>query len=358
MKCCPKSDTSWQLWKNSQRIDSFVQTTQEKIAKVHHSASALSNPEKLELYYYLRLTRECDNAILRLYKQGKVVGGAYTGYGNEATAVGSAYALEDNDYIFPMHRDLGAHLVKGQTLENIFLQQLGRANSLTRGRDGTGHYADPNLKIYGNVSHLAAMIPMAVGVALAVKMRKENAVVMNYIGDGGSNVGDFHEGLNMAAVMKLPFVLIVENNQFAYSTPNSKQFAAQKLSDRAVGYGIPGHTIDGTNVIKVYETCKEAVDRARRGEGPTLIETITMRLHGHSASDDASYVPPGMIEEWKKKDPIEKLERILLNDRVLNEANKKQMEEKIAAEIEHAIHLAIESPYPRGEDAAEGVYAP
>lgn len=335
-----------------------MQTAQGKMPGPPHSPVSLSNPERLEIYYYLRLTRECDNAILRLYRQGKIVGGAYTSYGNEATAVGSAYALEDHDYIFPMHRDLGAHLVKGQTLKNIFLQQLGRADSLTRGRDGTGHYADPDLKIYGNVSHLAAMIPMAVGVALASRMRKENAVILNYIGDGGCNVGEFHEGLNMAAVMKLPFVLVIENNQFAYSTPTSKQFAAQKLSDRAQGYGIPGITIDGTNVTRVYETCKDAVDRARRGDGPTLIETITMRLHGHSASDDASYVPNSMIDEWKRKDPIEKLERVLLNDRVLNETNKKQIEERIAAEIEEAIQLALESPYPDGEDAVEGVYAP
>ncbi len=172
----------------------------------------MTNEQKLELYSLMRLARECDNAILRLYKQGNVVGGAYTGNGNEATAVGSAYALEEQDYLFPMHRDLGAHLVKGQSVRNIFLQQFGRANSLTRGRDGTGHYADPALRIYGNVSHLAAMIPVAVGVALASRLRKERAVVMNYIGDGGCNVGDFHEGLNMAAVMKLPFVLIIENN--------------------------------------------------------------------------------------------------------------------------------------------------
>ncbi|MEK9139212.1 MAG: thiamine pyrophosphate-dependent dehydrogenase E1 component subunit alpha, partial [Bacteroidota bacterium] len=209
-----------------------------------------------------------------------------------------------------------------------------------------------------NVSHLAAMIPVAVGVALAAKMRKENAVVMNYIGDGGSNVGDFHEGVNMAAVMKLPFILIIENNQFAYSTPTSKQSVAQKFSDRAIGYGIPGHTIDGTNVMKVYETCKEAIDRARSGDGPTLIETVTMRMHGHSASDNASYVPKGMVEEWKKKDPIEKFEHVLMNDRVLNEVSKKQMEDKIVAEIEDAVQFALDSPHPLDEDAAEGVYAP
>lgn len=322
------------------------------------SRGVLSNQDRVELYYYMRLARECDNAILRLYRQGKMVGGAYTGYGNEATAVGSAYALEDHDYLFPMHRDLGAHLVKGQSLRNIFLQQLARANSFTRGRDGTGHYADPSLKIYGNVSHLAAMIPMAVGVAMAAKMRKESAVVMNYIGDGGSNVGDFHEGLNMAAVMKLPFILIIENNQFAYSTPNEKQFAAQHLSDRAVGYGMPGVTIDGTDVIKVYEVCTQAVERARKGEGPSLIETITMRMHGHSASDDASYVPKGMIEQWKRKDPIERLEKVLMNERLLTESSLKQMEEKISAAIEDAVKFAEESPYPAGDQAEEGVYAP
>jgi TPP-dependent pyruvate/acetoin dehydrogenase alpha subunit len=318
----------------------------------------LSNPERLELYYYMRLARECDDAILRLYRQGKVAGGAYTGNGNEATAVGSAYALEKRDYLFPMHRDLGAHLVKGQTARNIFLQQLARGNSLTRGRDGTGHYADPPLRIYGNVSHLGAMIPMAVGAALAVTMRKEDAVVMNYIGDGGSNAGEFHEGLNMAAVMQLPFILIIENNQFAYSTPVRMQFAAQKLSDRASGYGIPGVTIDGTNVSLVYETCRMAVDRARRGEGPTLIESVTMRMHGHSASDDASYVPEGMIDEWRKKDPIDRFEQVLLSDRILTGETKKKIEEGIRAEVEDAVAFAIGSPYPPGEDAGKGVYAP
>jgi TPP-dependent pyruvate/acetoin dehydrogenase alpha subunit len=318
----------------------------------------LSNPDRLEMYYYMRMARECDNAILRLYRQGKIVGGAYTGNGNEATAVGSAFALEKTDYLFPMHRDLGAHLVKGETVRNIFLQQLARGNSLTRGRDGTVHYADPSLRLYGNVSHLGAMIPMAVGFALAVTMRKETAVVMNYIGDGGSNTGEFHEGLNMAAVMRLPFILIIENNQFAYSTPVRKQYAAQKLSDRASGYGIPGVTIDGTNVMLVYETCRTAVDRARRGEGPTLIESVTMRMHGHSASDDASYVPPEMLEEWRKKDPIERLERILTADRLLSAESKKKIEARIEGEIEDAIAFATGSEYPPEEDAGKGVYAP
>ena len=329
-----------------------------KVTAPSRPVAALSNADRLSLYYSMRLARECDAAIMKLYRQGKIVGGAYTGKGNEATAVGSAFALQKKDYLFPMHRDLGAHLVKGATVRSIFLQQLGCGNGPTGGRDGSGHYADPQLRIYGNVSHLAAMIPVAVGAALASSMKKEGAVVMNYIGDGGSNVGDFHEGLNMAAVMNLPLLLIVENNQYAYSTPNAKEFAAQRLSDRGVGYGIPAVTIDGTNVGLVYETCARAAERARKGEGPPLIESITMRMDGHSASDDASYVPAAMIEEWKHKDPIERWEKILTADRVLHEQNKKEMEAKIRDAIDDAVSFAEGSMPPDGGKAAEGVFAP
>lgn len=320
----------------------------------HHP---LSGEQLLDLYYFLRLSRSCDEAILRLYRQGKMVGGAYAGAGNEATAVGSAFALGPQDYIFPMHRDLGAHLVRGQTLETIFLQQLGRASSLTGGRDGTGHYADPARRIYGNVSHLAAMIPVAVGAALASRMKKENAVVLTYIGDGGCNVGDFHEGLNMAAVMKLPFILIVENNQFAYSTPVAKQHAAARISDRAAGYGIPGLTIDGTDVLGVHAATRDAVERARRGEGPTLIESVTMRMQGHSASDDASYVPQALLEEWQGRDPVMLFDRFLERKGVLTAERRTACEQRIADEIQRAVHIALEDASPAPESATEGVFA-
>ena len=319
---------------------------------------SLTDDQKRDLYYFMHLTRECDNTILRLYKQGKIVGGAYTGNGNEATAVGSAYALEERDYLLPMHRDLGAHFVKGQSVRNILLQQLGRSESLTGWRDGTGHYADPSLKIYGNVSHLAAMIPLGVGIALASRMRNEEAVVMNYIGDGGSNVGDFHEGVNMAAVMRLPFVLIIENNQFAYSTPVARQFVGKKLSDRAAGYGIPGVTVDGTDVIAVYAACKEAVERARRGGGPSIIETLTMRLHGHSAADDAAYVPKDLLEQWRRKDPLETFEGRLREEGILDDTHLYVIEGRVTAALEDAVAFAEANPYPPAEEGAEGVYAP
>lgn len=317
----------------------------------------LTDGQYLDLYYYMRLTREFEETILKLYRQGKIVGGAYTGNGNEATAVGSAFALEKHDYLFPMHRDMGAHLVKGQSLRNLMLQHLARGNSLSKGRDGTGHYADPPLRIYGNISHLGAMVPMACGVALASKLRREGSVVLTYIGDGGSNVGDIHEALAMASVQRLPLVLIIENNQFAYSTPVAKQKAMEKYSDRAMGYGIPGFTIDGTDIDEVYQVCKQAVERARRGEGPTLIESVTMRMHGHSAHDGADYVPKELLAEWKKKDPVERIETMLTERKVLTAAVRSQYEEKIQATLDDAVQFAVESPYPPGEEAVVGVYA-
>jgi TPP-dependent pyruvate/acetoin dehydrogenase alpha subunit len=327
------------------------------ISALHHSP-ALTDGQRLKLWYTMKLAAACDATVLRLYRQGNVVGGAYTSRGNEATAVGSAFALAADDYLFPMHRDLGAHLVRGQTLRNIFLQQLARGESLTRGRDGTGHYADPALRIYGNVSHLAAMIPVAVGVALASKLRKEGTVVMNYIGDGGSNVGDFHEGLNMAAVMQLPFVLIIENNQFAYSTPNAAEFRGERLSDRAAGYGIPGVTVDGTDVELVYDHCREAVERARSGGGPSIVETQTMRMEGHSASDDASYVPPGMLDQWERRDPIKRYEALLQKAGILDAATLAARNEEIARDLDEASRYALDREYPDARGAAEGVYAP
>ncbi|MDP1675968.1 MAG: thiamine pyrophosphate-dependent dehydrogenase E1 component subunit alpha [Bacteroidota bacterium] len=318
---------------------------------------SLSSEEYLKLYYFMRLTREFEESILKLYRQGKIVGGAYTGNGNEATAVGSAFALEKQDYLFPMHRDMGAHLVKGQSLRHLMLQHLARDNSLSKGRDGTGHYADPALRIYGNISHLAAMIPMAAGVALASKLRKEKAVVLTYIGDGGSNVGDVHESLAMASVMKLPLVLIIENNQFAYSTPVAKQKMMEKYSDRAMGYGIPGFTIDGTDIDQIYSTCKQAVERARRGEGPTLIESVTMRMHGHSAHDGAEYVPKTLLAEWKKKDPVQRIEKLLIDKKILTSKLKEDYEKRLFAELEDATQFAVDSPFPPGEEAAVGVFA-
>jgi TPP-dependent pyruvate/acetoin dehydrogenase alpha subunit len=319
--------------------------------------SGLKNVDLLKIYRYMLTTRGFEEAVLRLYQQGKIVGGAYSGNGNEATSVGSAYALSKEDYLFPLHRDLGAHLVKGQSLLNLMLQQLGRDTSLTHGRDGTGHYSDPSLKIYGNISHLGAMLPVACGVALASNMRKEQAVVMTYIGDGGASIGEVHEALCMASVMRLPIVLIIENNQYAYSTPSSRQYIVDRLSKRAVGYGIPGITIDGTDVAEVYRASREAVGRARSGRGPSIIESVTMRMQGHAAHDNAWYVPKSLIAEWKKKDPLGRLETLLAEKGLLSPEQRESLKKEIARELDAAVDQALRRPYPDPEEAGKGVFA-
>lgn len=317
----------------------------------------LKKDDLLNLYRFMRHMREFEDMILRLYQQGKIVGGAYSGNGNEATAVGSAYALAAQDYIFPMHRDMGAHFVRGQSTLNLMYQHLGRAEGPTRGRDGTGHYSEPALRIYGNISHLGAMVPVAAGVALACKLRKERAVVMTYIGDGGANVGEVHESLAMASVMRLPLVLIIENNQYAYSTPVSRQSAAASLSDRAAGYGIPGTTIDGTDVLAVYRACSEAAGRARKGEGPSLIESVTMRMHGHAAHDNAWYVPKDILAGWKKKDPVDRFEKALMDEGVLTQSGRDELVSRIQQEIEDAAQVALRAPYPPAAEAGRWLWA-
>lgn len=320
-------------------------------------SNPLSPGDLIKLYRFMKLAREFDTGIIKLYRQNKMIGGAYTGWGNEATAVGSAYALAPQDYLYPMHRDIGAHFVRGQSAKVLMLNHLARAEGPTHGVDGTGHYFDRDKKIVGNISHLAAMIPQAVGTALAAVKKNEHAVVMNYIGDGGMNVGEFHEGLNMAAVWKLPFVLIIENNQYAYSTPNALQFACESPVDRAEGYGIPGVKVDGTDVVAVYEVCKDAVERARSGEGPTLIESVTMRMRGHAEHDGHEYYPAGLLEEWQKKDPIDQFEKLLIEKKILNKKNIATIHQEVVDEIDGAIAYADQAPYPEAADAANYVYS-
>jgi len=315
-------------------------------------------PEQtLLLLRYMIMAREFDAAMLRLYRQGKAFGGVYSQLGNEATSVGSAYALDPKrDVLFPMHRNIGAHFVFGQNLDQLMVNHLAREGSQMRGTDGTGHYADETLRIYGNVSHLGAMIPVAAGFVLASRMRGEDCVAMTYIGDGGAQVGEVHEALNFASVHKLPLVLIIENNQYAYSTPNSLEFACAKLSDRALGYGIHGETIDGTNVETVYEACSRAVQRARAGEGPSIIETITMRLRGHAEHDDFAYVPKEMLAEWTAKDPVETYIKTLIKRGAITEDDVQALKKGTLADMIQAIDRALERPWPAAEEGFRNVF--
>jgi TPP-dependent pyruvate/acetoin dehydrogenase alpha subunit len=317
----------------------------------------ITKEQYLEMYYFIKLNREIEDKLSFLYRQGKVVGGLYRSKGQEAISVGSAYALEPGDVVAPLIRNMGAVLVKGFTAREIFAQYMGKISSPTKGRDTTMHLGDLKRNVVAPISNLGPMIPIMAGVALSFKIRNENRVALTYIGDGGSSTGYFHEGVNMAAVFGVPFILIIENNQFAYSTPLSKQTHAKKLSDRAIGYGIEGITIDGNDIIKVYETVKWAREKVLR-EGPLLIECLTMRMGGHAEHDDAKYVPKELLEKWREMDPIDTYRRYLINNSVFSKEELDAVDEKIKKQISEALAQVEAEPYPKGQDELKDVYAP
>jgi pyruvate dehydrogenase E1 component alpha subunit len=319
--------------------------------------SGLTRDQLLDIYYHLRLTRSLEERIGILYRQGKIFGGVYLSTGQEAVSVGAAYALEPGDIIVPSHRDLGAHLLLGIQPREVLAQYLGRIGGLSRGRDGNVHFGDIERGDVAFVSPMADGIPVATGVALALKRQGRGRVAMTWFGDGAASRGDFHEGINLAAVLRVPVVFVCNNNQYAYSTPVTRQTLVPDIAKRAAGYGIPGVTVDGTDVLAVYRAAREAVGCARRGEGPTLIECKTMRIRGHSEHDDASYVPREVLEEWRKKDPIQGLEARLREWEVLDEVREAQVTKRIAIELEAAVAWAEASPFPEGRDVGQGVYS-
>jgi TPP-dependent pyruvate/acetoin dehydrogenase alpha subunit len=317
----------------------------------------LSNDQHLDLYYWMRLTRAVDDRLMLLYNQGKIAGAAFSQRGHEAISVGAAYALQPDDIIAPMHRDMGSYLVRGMSPGRIMAQHLGRVTGPTRGRDGNLHgLGDMSLGIIGFVSMLPSSLPVTVGVGLSFWLREEPRVAMTIFGDGSTSSGKWHEGLNFAGVFNLPVVLICENNGYAYSTPLSRQFAIQDIADRAAGYGFPGVVVDGNDVLAVYEASLEAVERARQSGGPTLIECKTMRMRGHAAHDDASYVPPEVLEEWEAKDPILRYEQTLQAQNLLTAEVQQQIEGRVMADLEAAQAFALQSPLPDPQDLEKGVY--
>ncbi len=319
--------------------------------------TGIAKGDLLSLYYYLLLTRGVEARIRKLYLQGKVVGGVYGGYGQEAIGVGSAYALRDGDTVSPIHRDMGVQLVRGMSGRRVMAHWMARESGPTRGRDEDMHIGDLSLGIFSPISMLGSSIPVAAGAALTFKQRGQDNVAMAYIGDGATNTGDFHEGLNFAATLRLPLVLIVENNQYAYSTPLAKQFAITHIVDRADAYGIPGLRIDGNDVVAVYKTAKNAVADARRGHGPTLIECVTMRMRGHSEHDAASYVPKEMLEEWARRDPIQRLEDWMTTHDMASQEDLAAARARVDREIDEAVQWADSQPFPNADEVATGVYA-
>ena len=321
---------------------------------VVHTIDAATHKRML---YYMMLTRELENRIERkLYRQGKIVGGVYVGRGQEAISVGSCILTRPDDVICPSHRDMGAYLIRGMTAERILAQYMGRRDGYTKGRDANLHMGNLELHIVSFISMLGDTVPVAAGIALAFKMRREDRVVLCYFGDGATSRGDWHEGLNLASVQKLPVIFICNNNQYAYSTPIEHQMAVENVADRAVAYSMPGETVDGNDVLTVYETVQRAIGRARAGMGPSLIECKTFRMTGHSAHDDAAYVSKSLFEEWKKKDPIDRYQRLLLQEEILSPEDSDSMRKTVTDEVNRAVDQAEKSPYPAPEECLRGVY--
>lgn len=317
----------------------------------------IARKDLLQLYYYLKLTRHLEGRVTVLYRQGKILGGAWTSYGTEAVSVGYSCALEKDDVIAPYFRDMGAYLVRGITPRRIIAHYLGRKTGVTGGKEGNVHVGDINLGVLGYPSHLADNFPVAVGAALAFKMRGEKKVVASATGDGGTSRGDFHEALNMASVFKVPAVFFCNNNKYAYSTPTARQMAIKDVAERSLAYAIPNEIVDGNDVVAVYTAAKKAYIKAREGGGPTFIECKTMRMHGHSEHDSAKYVPKELLEEWKKKDPILNMEKYLLNNKIAKQPEIDEVDKRVKQELVDAEEFAFNSPYPEGKEAVEGLYA-
>jgi TPP-dependent pyruvate/acetoin dehydrogenase alpha subunit len=320
-------------------------------------ASTLAREQHLELYYFMRLNRELEEQMVRLFRQNKIVGGLYSSLGQEAISVGTAYALGPGDWIAPMIRNIGALLVRGFKPRDILTQHMARYTSPTLGKDGTSHFGDLKSRhVVSPISMLGDLIPVMTGIAMAGRYLGQKIVTMTWIGDGGTSTGVFHEGLNLAAVQKAPFVLIVENNQWAYSTPVERQAPLRDLADRAKAYGIESAVVDGNDVVAVERTAREAVAHAREGKGPVLIEAKTMRMRGHAQHDAAEYVPKETLELWRKRDPLDRYEKFLSENKLWDAKTKKEIDGRIAREIQADVEFAENSPFPPPELAEQGVY--
>ena len=317
---------------------------------------ALTRDDRALLLRYMLLMRLAEERGLALYKQGKVPGSFYDGRGQEATCVGSAFTLGPRDRMCILHRDLGAHFVRGVTPDRYLANYMGREGGVTGGKDGNMHFGDRQLGCVGMVSMLPDMAQVAAGMALSFKMRSEPRVAMTFFGEGSTANGQWHEAMNFAGIHRLPVVFVLENNQFAYSTPTDLEFAVDPIQ-RAKSYGFPGVSVDGNDVEAVFEVSRVAVDRARSGDGPTLIECHTMRMHGHGAHDDMSYVPDEMLEEWSRRDPIELYVRRLADEHGFEAAEIDEIRESVASYVDECAEKAVASQMPDPQLATAGVFA-
>jgi len=312
----------------------------------------LTTEDRVGLLRAMLTMRGIEERAMMLYRQGKVPGSFYDGFGQEAVSAGPAWAMHGHDRLCILHRDLAAHLIRGVTPARIFAQYMGREAGITRGRDGNVHFGDRTVGCVGMVSMLPDMMLVATGLGMAFKLRGEQRAALTWFGDGSTSRGDFHEAMNWAGVQHLPVIFVLENNQYAYSTPLDQQFAVDPV-ERAAAYGFPGVKVDGNDVEAMFEATRQARERAIAGEGPTMIEAVTMRMHGHAAHDDMKYVPREKIEEWRRKDPIDRQVRRLEAAGV----DVGGLREEVAADIERAVEEAMATPMPDGDTAADGVFA-
>jgi pyruvate dehydrogenase E1 component alpha subunit/2-oxoisovalerate dehydrogenase E1 component alpha subunit len=319
----------------------------------------LNKQQQLELLFYIRLTRSLEDRLDNLYKQGKIVGGLFRSLGQEATAVGSAYALDakQGDILSPLTRDLGALLVMGALPREVFANYLWRATALSHGRDQNIHITDLQRGFIGTISPLGTLVAVMNGVMLARRMQKKNSVGMVYIGDGATSTGAFHEAANFAAVQNLPLVIVGENNSYAYTTPTTKQMRILNLADRVKAYGIPSEIVDGNDALAVFYSSRRAVERAREGGGPSFIEAKTFRMRGHAAHDNQSYVAKEVLDQWQKRDPIAHLERLLKENKIASGSEIDQVNKRVAKILDEDLAWAESQPSPAPEDALGGVYA-
>jgi TPP-dependent pyruvate/acetoin dehydrogenase alpha subunit len=319
--------------------------------------AGLDREDLLGIYRNMLITRGIEERGHILYRQGKISGSFYTGRGNEAAAIGVATAMGPEDVGAPLHRDMGVYVVRGLEPWRIFANYMGKADGPSKGRDGNVHLGDMRLGLISMVSHLPALLPVAVGCALAFRIREERRVALAWFGEGASARGDTHEGMNFAGVRRLPVVFICDNNQWAYSTPTHLEYATEHVADRAQAYGFEGIVVDGTDVLAVYREASRAIEKARDGGGPTLIECLTLRMEGHAVHDDAFYVPKEMFEEWAKRDPLERFRSWLRENASFADEEEEEIGEDVKRLLSEAMRRADESPLPDPSTLLDGVYA-
>lgn len=317
----------------------------------------LARERYLDLYWWMLLNRRLEERLVNLYRQNKVVGGVYRSLGQEAESVGTAYALEEGDFVSPLIRNLGSILVKGAEPVDILKQYMAKGTGPSGGKDLNIHFGDLEKGFIGPVSMLGDMIPVMGGVALASRIKGENRVCMVYIGDGGFSTGASHEGWNFICAQKLPVILVAEDNCYAYSTPITMQMGNRDMVERAKGYGCAGVQVDGNDVLQCYHAADQAVRRARRNGGPTLIEVKTYRRKGHAEHDDQRYVPKDELEWWEARDPIDRYARFLAEEGIAGEEHLEMIDVRIREKLDHAVEEAESAPMPDPKTALDGVWS-